>query len=257
MSGGASLAALFATGHDAPAVAAIDPRLRLGAALLFALVMPVLTAPLPLALALLAGLAAITWARLAPAVVLRRLAVAEGFLLLLLLTLPFAVPGTPLFAILGLEASLEGISRAATLVVRINAALLVVLACIGGLGGQGLAQAMVGIGIPPTLAALLQMTMRYAATLGDEYRRLRVALRVRGFRARSDRHTWRSLGYLVGMLLVRSLERAERVRWAMLCRGYAGRFPVPAQRALGRADHAFIAIAGLALATLLGLELLP
>ena len=54
---------------------------------------------------------------------------------------------------------------------------------------------------------------------GDRNKRLKLdaspwnfaKLRVRGFKPGSNRHTWRSLGYLVGMLLVRSLERAERV----------------------------------------------
>jgi cobalt/nickel transport system permease protein len=32
------------------------------------------------------------------------------------------------------------------------------------------------------------------------------------------------LGYLVGMLLVRSLDRSERIVRAMKCRGFRGRF---------------------------------
>ena len=37
-------------------------------------------------------------------------------------------------------------------------------------------------------------------------------------------HTYRTYAYLVGMLLVKSHDRAERVRSAMLCRGFKGRF---------------------------------
>jgi cobalt/nickel transport system permease protein len=37
-------------------------------------------------------------------------------------------------------------------------------------------------------------------------------------------HTYKTYAYLVGMLLVRSSDRAERVRNAMLCRGFSGRF---------------------------------
>ncbi len=36
-------------------------------------------------------------------------------------------------------------------------------------------------------------------------------MRTRGFVARSDAHTWRSFGWLTGMLLVRSLEREQKV----------------------------------------------
>jgi cobalt/nickel transport system permease protein len=48
-------------------------------------------------------------------------------------------------------------------------------------------------------------------------------MKARAFWPRSDLHTWRSLGYLIGMLLVRSLERAERILKAMKCRGFDGR----------------------------------
>ena len=36
-------------------------------------------------------------------------------------------------------------------------------------------------------------------------------------------HTYKTIAYLVGMLLVRSCDRAERVHNAMLCRGFRGR----------------------------------
>lgn len=254
MSSGASVAALFTETHDASTVARIDPRLRLVAALAFALAVPLLTSAMALVLALATALLAVVWARLSLRSVWRRIAMAEAFLVVLLVSLPFAIPGTPWLSVLGFTASLEGLQRAIVLVLRINAALLVVLALVGGLGGQRLAAAMVGIGVPPRLAALLQMTMRYVATFGDEYRRLRTAMRVRGFRARSNLHSWRSLGNLVGMLLVRSLERAERVRWAMLCRGYAGRFPLVPAGPLGRSDGLFAIAAIAILLTLLALE---
>jgi cobalt/nickel transport system permease protein len=55
-------------------------------------------------------------------------------------------------------------------------------------------------------------------------RRLRVALRVRGFRARADRHGYRTAGHVVGAVLVRGADRADRVGEAMRARGFDGRF---------------------------------
>ena len=49
-------------------------------------------------------------------------------------------------------------------------------------------------------------------------------MKLRGFRPRMDRHTYRAYGYLVGMLLVRSLDRSDRIVAAMKCRGFRGRF---------------------------------
>ena len=50
------------------------------------------------------------------------------------------------------------------------------------------------------------------------------ALKIRAFQPRTSLHTYRTYAYLVGMLLVRSYDRSERVRNAMVCRGFKGRF---------------------------------
>lgn len=256
MSGNASLSGLFTESQDVGLLACIDPRIRLVAALLFALSLALLTAPLALGVALLVAALAVMICGLAPGQALRRLAGVEGFLIVLLVTLPFTVPGTPLLSLAGLSASVEGLERALILALRVNAAVLAIMALLGGLGGQQLAGAMTGVGLPPVLASLMLLTLRYAAVFGDEYRRLRIAMRVRGFRAGSNRHTWRSLGHLVGMLLVRSLERAERVRAAMLCRGFTGQFPITTPKPLQAHDWLFLGAALGGIACLLGIEVL-
>lgn len=78
--------------------------------------------------------------------------------------------------------------------------------------------------VPGLLVLLALLAYRYAFLLGDELRRLRVALWVRGFRARANRHGYRTLGHVTGAVLVRGADRAERVADAMRCRGFDGRF---------------------------------
>ena len=58
----------------------------------------------------------------------------------------------------------------------------------------------------------------------DELNRLRVALRVRGFRNAMTGHAYRTVGQVTGTLLVRGSDRAEWVAQAMRCRGFDGRF---------------------------------
>ena len=65
------------------------------------------------------------------------------------------------------------------------------------------------------------------------------AARLRGFRPRSSMHTYRTLASLLGLLLVRSYERAQRTREAMLLRGFAGRFHSVARFSVGAPDLAF------------------
>jgi len=78
--------------------------------------------------------------------------------------------------------------------------------------------------VPGLLVLLTLLAYRYAFLLGDELRRLRLALRTRGFRPTADRHGYRTLGHVTGAILVRGADRAERVADAMRCRGFDGRF---------------------------------
>jgi cobalt/nickel transport system permease protein len=78
--------------------------------------------------------------------------------------------------------------------------------------------------LPGILVHLALLTYRYVWLLASEFGRLRIAVRVRGYRNRANVHSFRTIGHVAGTLLVRSSERAERVGQAMRCRGFDGRF---------------------------------
>ena len=99
------------------------------------------------------------------------------------------------------------------------------------------------------------MTVRYIEVLGQEYRRLRTAMMMRGFRMRCNVHTWRSVGWLFGMLFARSIDRAERIGEAMRCRGFNGEFPVLTEFAYTRRDAVFLSAAAGAIALLVAVRL--
>lgn len=81
------------------------------------------------------------------------------------------------------------------------------------------------IGVPSVVLQVLMLSYRYIFLLAEELDRMRIALRIRGYRNRANRHSYRTVGHLAGVLFVRGYERGERVSQAMLCRGYTGRFP--------------------------------
>jgi cobalt/nickel transport system permease protein len=74
------------------------------------------------------------------------------------------------------------------------------------------------------LVQLMMMMYRYVFVFAGELLRMRVAMRVRGYRNRFNRHSYRTIGHVAGTLLVRGYERSERVGQAMRCRGFDGRF---------------------------------
>lgn len=205
-----------------------DPRLRVAGAALFAVTVVALHTLPVLLPALGLAVAAAVAARLPLGGTLRRLLAMDGFMVLALASLPFTVPGAPL-AVAGVDLaplSHAGTQQALVILVKANAVMLMTLALAGALGPVRLGRTLARLGAPDTLVHLLLFTVRYLDVLNREYHRLRTAMRARGFRAGANRHTWRCIGWLFGMLMVRSLERSERIAAAMRCRGFTGRFPV-------------------------------
>jgi cobalt/nickel transport system permease protein len=86
------------------------------------------------------------------------------------------------------------------------------------------------LGVPASLVWIVALSRQYAHVLAQEYRRLRSALRMRGFRLRGTWHSYRTLGYVCGALVVQGAERAERVTAAMRCRGFRGDFTLLVSR---------------------------
>jgi cobalt/nickel transport system permease protein len=78
--------------------------------------------------------------------------------------------------------------------------------------------------VPGLLVQLALLAYRYAFLLAEEFRRLRIAMRTRGYRVRATRHGYRALGHATGALLVRGSDRAEAVATAMRTRGFDGTF---------------------------------
>ncbi len=234
-----------------------EPRLRIVLAIAFALVtvslqqlwLAVMAFGLAFGLALNAGLA--------PGLLLRRLLLLEGLMLVLLVLLPFSVPGETLWRLGPFEASREGVVQALIILCRANGIVLALLALVGTLEPVTLGHALARLRVPDKLVHLLLFTVRYLAVLHKEYRRLRQAMRTRGFRARSNLHSWRSLGWLMGMLLVRSLERSRRILAAMKSRGFNGRFYLLDGHPWRTGDSLFALTGVLVLCALLMLEFAP
>lgn len=245
---------LAATTTDAGPIDAIDPRTRALATVAFAVVVVGLDGIVPLLAALVSALVAARAARLPWRPTARKVLMMDGFMLALFVMLPFTTPGEPLVRLGPLTASVDGLRLALTIALQANAIVLLLLALVGTIQPARLGHALLQLGVPTALVQLLFFTVRYIDVLGEEYRRLRTAMRARAFVARTDRHTLETFGYLVGMLLVRASDRAERVLAAMRCRGFDGRFPVLVQPKLGRRDIVWAVVAASLLGALLVLE---
>ncbi|TVO77849.1 cobalt ECF transporter T component CbiQ [Sedimenticola selenatireducens] len=222
-----------------------DPRLRLLTALLFALTTVSLQQTPLLLLVLAASLLSALFTGLTGSLLLKRLLAMEGFMILLLIMLPFSVPGDSLFTLGSFSASTQGLERVLQIVLKANAIVIMLMTLIGTLEPVVLGHALGQLRLPEKLIHLFLFTVRYIGVLFDEYQRLRMAMRARAFVAGSNRHTWRSFGWLIGMLLVRSLERSQRILAAMKCRGFNGRLYLITTEHWQRRDSVILSILSL------------
>lgn len=232
----------------------LDPRARIVAAAAFAVLVALARgwATLGLSAAAAVVLALLTGVHLLPA--LRRMAALGGVFILLAALVPWTVAGREWLRIGPLEYSREGLVLVTEMALKAAAIALALMVLVGTLDTARLGRSLGQLGMPDKLVQLFLFTIRYFDVLHGELLRLRAAMKVRGFRPRVDRHTYRSLGYLVGMLLVRSLDRSERILAAMKCRGFRGRFPRLDDRALTRYDGVFGVATAVLLAVLAWME---
>lgn len=219
----------------------LDPRIKLVSGALItvptAVVSSVSSALASLVLACLLAL----MAELSLKKVLARLLVINGFIAFLWLFLPFSMPGEAIWSLGPLSATMEGINLSLLITIKSNAIAIALMALVATIPVQTLGRAMQNLCLPDKLCNLLLFSYRYIFVIEREYRRLTTAQRARGFKPGTNMHTYRTYAYLVGMLLVKSWDRAERVYQAMLCRGFKNKFYCLSEFACTGRDWTFLA----------------
>ena len=96
--------------------------------------------------------------------------------------------------------------------------------------------------VPALFVRLFEMIYRYISVLAEE-----ASTMLTSYRLRAGGAQWPEIKYFgafTGQLLLRSVDRAERVYHAMLCRGYTLDRTAGTQRRMTASDRAFIMLAG-------------
>jgi cobalt/nickel transport system permease protein len=221
-------------------VHSLDPRIKIIVAFCFAAVVA-LSKDFPAFLAALAvSLALTVLAKLSMKRVVYRLLIVNGLILFLWMFLPFTYRGEAWFSIGPLTGTREGVLYASQITVKCNTILLALIALVATTPIFTLGQAMRQLYFPEKLIQLFLFTYRYTHVIFQEYYRLRNAMRARGFIPRTTVHTYRSYAYLMGILLVRSYDRAERIYNAMLCRGFHGKYYTLTRFSLKTGDFVYL-----------------
>lgn len=104
----------------------------------------------------------------------------------------------------------------------------------------GICHALNRLGFPDLFVSQLLFLYRYLFVLVDEASRMLRARETRSFGGRNI--PVRLFARLSGDLLVRTMERSERIHGAMLARGFHGTMPSPRPRSMKSSDIAFLVV---------------
>lgn len=216
----------------------LDPRVKIVVTLVFSLVVALNQHLVGTALSLALPVGLLASARLSMSKVLVRLAIVNGFVAFIWFFLPFTVPGETIYTLGPLGIQREGVDLALLITLKSNSIILMVIALLGTSQIFVLVHALSHLRVPDKLVHLFFFCFRYVHVIHDEYDRLITAMKIRGFKPKTDMHTYRSYAYLVGMLLVRSFDRSKRIMQAMKCRGFKGKFYILHHYQMKRYDYA-------------------
>lgn len=204
---------------DSP-VHRLDPRIKVLTALVFVVCVVsfdkyaiAAMAPFALFLSLVMAVAGI------PAgFVLRRVALVAPFAVLVALFNPL-LDQQPLIS-LGPVAVTGGWLSFASILLRFALTVAAMLVLVAVTGFHAVCLGLERMGMPRVFAVQLLLLYRYLFVLVEEGQRMHRARALRSFQGRGL--GMRTFGHLITGLLLRTLDRAQRIHLAMLCRGFDG-----------------------------------
>ncbi|UCD89474.1 MAG: cobalt ECF transporter T component CbiQ [Desulfobacterales bacterium] len=200
----------------------LDPRIKRVVVFSFSIVVAILNRIPVLLCALIFALLFVLTAKVSIKELIKRLTPVNMLVGFLWLFLPFTFPGKPLFYLGSLSVTYEGVLYATKISIKSNAIMLMMIVLVATTSIFTLGHSMHALRIPQKIVHLFFFTYRYIHVMKREYVRLVNSMKIRGFKAKTNLHTYKTFAYMIGMILVRSFDRAQRVHNAMLCRGFKG-----------------------------------
>jgi len=145
------------------------------------------------------------------------------FIIPFLVIMPLTVKGDEIFRFYGIKITYEGLEYGILVAVRAFSAAILIFPMIATTKFETTIKALDSLKVPNLLVQMLTFTYRYIFVFVNEFQRVWRAMQSRGFELRrKNMHAIRSIGNAMGMILVRSYERSERVYNAMRSAGYSG-----------------------------------
>lgn len=228
--------------HSSHLIEQFDPRTRVLAALLMILAVSTVRSYAVLVPLLGFSVFGAGYSRLGVKTIARRLIPFNLFIFLAFLLVPWQSGGESLFSVGSLTYELQGGLLVLRTAILGNTVLLTLITFLGNMETVTLGHALGQLGMSRKLVQMFLFMVRYLGLIEEEWLRMTLAAKVRGFRPKMNLHTYKTYSQMIGMLFVRSLERSERVYAAMICRGFRGQFHTLTVTQMRRYDYLFLGV---------------
>ncbi|OEG63227.1 MAG: cobalt ECF transporter T component CbiQ [Halanaerobium sp. MDAL1] len=223
----------------------LDPRVKLIVGLFFSFLIALSNELKVLSLFFTAAVIIIISVKIEFKYILKRLLLLNIFIIFIWLFIPFTFPGNEVFTVWHFSASKAGIIYALKITLRSNSIILLVISLLSTSRVLDLIHAMSRLKVPAKLIYLFFFVYRYLHVIKEEFNTIHNAMLLRGFKAKTNLHTYKSYAYLIAILLIKSHERSQKVYQAMVCRGFKGNFVIIDHFKLKRNDYFFLIISAL------------
>ncbi len=204
----------------------LDPRVKILVFIIFAIFCAISEGLLIPFLYLLLSLFLILLAKLHFKTLLNRIIGANFFIFFIWIFIPLSYKGDSYIDFGFIKLSYEGIKYALSITLKCNAIILGTIAFLATSSLSSLAHAIIHLRIPNKLVTLFFLFYRYISVIHEEYIKIKRAASARGFKPRTNIHTYKTYAYIVGALLIKSFQRSAEIYRAMLARGFNGFFPL-------------------------------
>jgi cobalt/nickel transport system permease protein len=172
--------------------------------------------------------------------VLKRSLALVPFVLLVAFFIPFAHPGGAAVRILGsVSVSYTGLLTCWGVVIKGYLSIVSMIILVNTTEFTDLLKGFERLGVPRLFIIIVSFMYRYVFLIEDEIEKMSAAKRSRTVHPRRWTEM-RTLSNMVGLLFIRSYERAESVYAAMRCRGYTGDIHTLHGLSFTKADRYFL-----------------
>lgn len=200
-----------------------DPRAKMVTFLIFVFSVAFINDLVFAAFALLFSLLLTFISKLPLSFVYRCLKYPSMFIFAIILIMAFTVEGRIIFKASYLNVTVEGIEIGLLIFLRATAALIISFLMLATTRFDDTIKALYMLKVPNILVQIITFSYRYIFVLIEEMLKLKRSMYCRGFHIKLNRYSLSVIGNMVGMLLIKSYDRGERVYRSMIARGYTGK----------------------------------